>query len=174
MRLFLWVVALAIAYVGPALIGGGSSGWQVAVEHFAERQGLIVLIAIGESILAIGAGAGRDLDPQILLAVALAMVLAATFWWLYFATTADLGLRRLFLEMGLRRVRYAWNAYVYLHLPLVAAIVLYAFGVETALHQVDEPMALVPAFALGGGVSLYLALRWCSSVLRPNACPGSY
>ena len=156
MRMFLWAVALAIAYVGPVLIGVGSSGWQVAVEHFAERQGLIVLIALGESILAIGAGAGRDLDQQVLLAVALSMVLAATLWWLYFGTSADLGLRRLAIEMGPDRVRYAWNAYTFLHLPVVAAIVLYAFGVETALHHIDEPMALVPAFALGGGVSLYL------------------
>ena len=100
MRMFLWVSALAIAYVGPVLIGVGSSGWQVAVEHFAERQGLIVLIALGESILAIGAGAGRDLDQQVLLGVALSMLLAATLWWLYFGTSADLGLRRLAIEMG--------------------------------------------------------------------------
>ena len=156
MRMYLWVVALAIAYFGPVLTGVASSGWQVAIEHFAERQGLIVLIALGESILAIGAGAGRDLDQQVLLAVALSMILAATFWWLYFGTTADLGLRRLAFEMGHDRVRYARNAYAYLHLPVVAAIILYAFGVETALHHVDEPMALVPASALGGGVSLYL------------------
>ena len=155
-RMYLWVVALAIAYFGPVLTGVASSGWQVAIEHFAERQGLIVLIALGESILAIGAGAGRDLDQQVLLAVALSMILAATFWWLYFGTTADLGLRRLAFEMGHDRVRYALNAYAYLHLPVVAAIILYAFGVETALHHVDEPMALVPASALGGGVSLYL------------------
>jgi low temperature requirement protein LtrA len=156
MRMFVWLVALAITYVGPALLDVGSSGWQVAIEHFAERQGLIVLIALGESILAIGAGAGRDLDPQSLVAVALSLILAATFWWLYFGTTAVLGLRRLLLEMGPDRVRYARNAYAYLHLPVVAAIILYAFGVETALHHVNEPLALVPAAALVGGVSLYL------------------
>ena len=156
MRMLVWALALAVAYVGPVLIGVGSSGWRLAIEHFAERQGLIVLIAIGESILAIGAGAGRDLDLLVLLAVALSMVLAATFWWLYFGTAANLGLRRLAMEMGPDRVRYARNAYTYLHLPLVAAIVLYAFGVEAALHHIDEPMALVPASALGGGVSLYL------------------
>ena len=156
MRMLVWAVALVIAYVGPVLTGVASSGWHVAIEHFAERQGLIVLIALGESILAIGAGAGRDLDQQVLLAVALAMILAATFWWLYFGTTADLGLRRLAFEMGPDRVRYARNAYAYLHLPVIAAIILYAFGVETALHHLNEPLALVPASALGGGVSLYL------------------
>ncbi|HYI66389.1 MAG TPA: low temperature requirement protein A [Candidatus Limnocylindrales bacterium] len=156
MRMVLWAVALAISYVGPVLIGVGASGWQVGVEHFAERQGLIVLIALGESILAIGAGAGRDLDPPVILGVALSMVIAATFWWLYFGTSADLGLRRLAREMGIDRVRYARNAYGFLHLPVVAAIVLYAFGVESALHHVDQPMELVPAATLGGGVSLYL------------------
>jgi low temperature requirement protein LtrA len=156
MRMLVWAIALAIDYLGPALVGVGPRGWQIAVEHFAERQGLIVLIALGESILSIGVGAGDDRSAGTLGAVALGMVLASTFWWLYFGASADLGLRRLRLAMGPERARFARDAYSFLHLPMVAAIILYAFGVEATLHHVDEPLAAVPAVALCGGAALYL------------------
>jgi low temperature requirement protein LtrA len=156
MRILIWAIALAIDYLGPALVGVGPRGWDVAVEHFAERQGLIVLIALGESILSIGVGAGHDRAPGTLVAVALGMVLASAFWWLYFGGSADLGLRRLRLAMGPERARFARDAYSFLHLPMVAAIILYAFGVESTLHHVDEALDAVPAVALCGGVALYL------------------
>src|ERR671930_1053880 len=66
-RVFIWVVALAIDYLGPAVFGAGR-GWRIAPEHFAERHGLIILIALGESIIAIGVGAGFELVTRVIVA----------------------------------------------------------------------------------------------------------
>jgi low temperature requirement protein LtrA len=154
-RIAVWVVALAIDYLGPAVVGMGR-GFRIAAEHFAERFGLIILIALGESIIAIGFGAGPDLDAGILAAVALGVVLVSALWWLYFDVAAIFARRRLMEVSGVERARLARDSYGYLHLPMVAGIVLFAFGLETTLHHVGEPLAIVPAMALCGGTALYL------------------
>jgi low temperature requirement protein LtrA len=149
------VVALAVDYLGPAVIGMGS-GWGVAAEHFAERHGLVVLIALGESIVAIGFGVGRDPTAGELVAAALGIVLVAALWWLYFDVAAIFSRQRLVAANGLERARIARDAYGYLHLPMIAGIVLFAFGVETTLHHVDDELDIVAAVALCGGTALYL------------------
>jgi low temperature requirement protein LtrA len=154
-RLAVWLVALAIDYLGPVVIGMGG-GWAVAAEHFAERHGLVVLLALGESIIAIGLGAGRNLSAPVLAAAALGIVLVSALWWLYFDVAAIFSRRRLVGASGIDRARLARDAYTYLHLPLVAGIVVLAFGVETALHHVDQALDTVPAVALCGGTALYL------------------
>jgi low temperature requirement protein LtrA len=131
-------------------------GWRIAAEHFAERFGLIILIALGESIVAIGFGAGPQLDTGILAAVVLGVVLVSALWWLYFDVAAIFARRRLMEASGLERARLARDSYGYLHLPMVAGIVLFAFGLETTLHDVGEPLVIVPAVALCGGTALYL------------------
>jgi low temperature requirement protein LtrA len=93
-RIAVWMVALAIDYLGPVVIGMGG-GWRIAAEHFAERYGLIILIALGESIIAIGFGAGPNLDTGVLVAAALGIVLASALWWLYFDVAATFPRRRL-------------------------------------------------------------------------------
>jgi low temperature requirement protein LtrA len=155
LRYGVWIVALAIDYLGPVVIGMGR-GWQVAAEHFAERFGLIILIALGESIIAIGIGAGPQLDAGVLVSVALGVVLVAALWWLYFDVAAIFARRRLIEATGIDRARLARDSYGYLHLPVVAGIVLFAFGLETTLHHVAEPLDIVPAAALCGGTALYL------------------
>jgi low temperature requirement protein LtrA len=154
-RIALWMVALAIDYLGPLVLGMGS-GWWVAAEHFAERHGLIILIALGESIIAIGLGAGPDLDAGVLVAAALGIVLVSSLWWLYFDVAAIFVRRRLVETTGIERSRLARDSYGYLHLPMVAGIVLLAYGVETTLHRVGGPLDAVPALALCGGAALYL------------------
>jgi low temperature requirement protein LtrA len=89
-----WVVALAIDYLGPVVIGVGR-GWRVAPEHFAERHGLIILIALGESIIAIGVGAGFELGTGVIVTAALGIVVVAALWWLYFDVAAIFARRRL-------------------------------------------------------------------------------
>jgi len=131
-------------------------GWQIAAEHFVERYGLIVMIALGESIIAIGIGAGSKLDTGTLVAVVLGVVLVSALWWLYFDVAAIFGRTRLVEASGLERARLARDSYGYLHLPLVAGIVLLAFGIESTLHQVREPLLVVSAVALCGGTALYL------------------
>jgi len=154
-RVAVWIVALAIDYLGPVVIGIGR-GWAIAPEHFAERFRLIILIALGESIVAIGLGAGPELDSRVLMAVALGVVLVSALWWLYFDVAAIIARARLVQLTGVQRARLARDSYNYLHLPMVAGIILLAFGVETVLHGVTEALDTVTAVGLCGGTALYL------------------
>lgn len=154
-RIAVWLAALAIDYLGPVVIGVGG-GWRVAPEHFAERHGLIVLIALGESLIAIGIGAGLELDTGVLVAAALGIVVVSALWWLYFDVAAIFARRRLMAATGLELHGLALHAYSYMHLPLVAGIVLFAFGLETTLHQLGDALDTVPAVALCGGAATYL------------------
>ena len=154
-RIAVWAIALAVDFLGPVVIGMGR-GWRLAAEHFAERHGLIILIALGESIVAIGIGAGPNLDTGALTAAGLGIVLVSALWWLYFDVAAIFARRRLVASSGIERTRIARDAYGYLHLPMVAGIVLLAFGVETTLHDVDHSLLAVPAAALCGGTAVYL------------------
>ena len=154
-RIALWLVALAIDYLGPVVIGVGR-GWRVAPEHFAERHGLIVLIALGESIIAIGIGAGLELDAGVVAAAALGVVVVSALWWLYFDVAAIFARTRLMRAAGLELHRLALHGYSYLHLPLVAGVVLFALGLKTTVDHVGETLDTVPAVALCGGAALYL------------------
>jgi low temperature requirement protein LtrA len=150
----LWIVAIAIDYLG-ATIGRGQ-GWGVSPAHFAERHGLIVIIALGESIVAIGIGAaGVSLSARIVLAAVLGIVVVAALWWAYFDVVAVELQRRLSATGGAHRARLARDAYSYLHLPMIAGIVLFALGLKKTIEEVDEPLATVPAVALCGGLALF-------------------
>ena len=155
----LWVAALVIDLGGPYLFG--ADGWQLVPEHFAERYGLIVLIALGESVVAIGAGVvpGRHggLDAEVVLAAVVATALVVALWWLYFDVVALVAARRLeHTTPGRERNEVARDAFSYLHLPMVAGIALVAFGLKKTLGHVEDGLATVPALALLGGTSLYL------------------
>jgi len=163
-RLVVWFVALAVDYLGPAVIGVGR-GWRVAPEHFAERHGLIILIALGESLIAIGLGAGFELDAGVLAAAALGIVVVSALWWLYFDVAAIMERTRLMQATGLELHRLALHAYSYFHLPMIAGIVLFALGLKTTVGHVGEHLDTVPAVALCGGAALYL-LAHVASLLR--------
>ena len=154
-RLAVWFVALAVDYLGPVVIGVGQ-GWRVAPEHFAERHGLIILIALGESLIAIGLGAGFELDSGVIVASALGIVVVSALWWLYFDVAAILERSRLVQVTGVELHRLALYAYSYLHLPMIAGIVLFALGLKTTVAHVGEHLDTVPAVALCGGAALYL------------------
>ena len=154
-RIAVWIVALVIDYVGPAVIGGGR-GWRIAPEHFAERHGLIVLIALGESIVAIGVGAGFHLGTGVVVAAVLGIVVVCALWWLYFDVAAILARTRLAQARGADQARLARDGYSYLHLPMVAGIVLFALGLKTTLRHVGDELDWVPAVGLCGGAALYL------------------
>jgi low temperature requirement protein LtrA len=149
----LWVAAIILDVGGVFL--SGSEGWTVAPGHFAERHGLVVIIALGESIVATGAGTGH-LDTGVVTAAILGLVIAFALWWAYFDVVAVVAERRLRAATGVERARLARDSYSYLHLPMVAGIVLLSLGIETTLHAVDHPLKVVAAVALCGGVALYL------------------
>jgi low temperature requirement protein LtrA len=154
-QLALWGAALAIDYLGPLL--GHMRGWRVSPAHFVERFGLIVIIALGESIVAIGIGAaGLPLAPGVIAAALLGVGVVAALWWSYFDWVAFVAQAALADATGARRAALARDAYSYLHLPMVAGIILFALGLETTLHDLDAPLQLVPALGLCGGVALYM------------------
>jgi low temperature requirement protein LtrA len=151
----LWIVALAIDYGGPFV--RGVAGYRVHPAHFAERFSLIVIIALGESIVAIGVGAGdQPLDLAVAVAAVLALVASAALWWAYFDVVAQIAQRRLAELRGTTRNLLARDAFAYLHLPMIAGIELFALGVEQVVGHVDEPLKLEASAALFGGVALYL------------------
>jgi low temperature requirement protein LtrA len=155
LRIALWGVALLLDTGGPLLFG--QEGWKLVPGHFAERHGLIVIIALGESIVAIGVGARASIDAGIVAASVLGMVVAAALWWVYFDVTAIVARRRLARAApGREQNDIARDSYSYLHFPMIAGIALLAVGLKVTLAHVSEELALVPAVALLGGAALYL------------------
>jgi low temperature requirement protein LtrA len=154
-QLALWGVALAVTYLGALL--GHMRGWRVSPEHFVERFGQIIIIALGESIVAIGVGArGLPLDIDVIAAALLGITIAACIWWSYFDWVAYVAQSRLAEATGAARAALARDAYSYLHLPMVTGIVLFAFGLKTTLPKTTESLATIPALGLVGGIALYL------------------
>ena len=151
----MWVAALSLDYGG--LIARGTEGWRVVASHFAERHGLVIIIALGESIVALGVGAeGLGLDAGIIAGALLGVAVAAALWWAYFDFVALVAERVLREAAPADQVRIARDSYTYLHLPMVAGIVLFALGTKKTLAHVGDELEAVPAVALCGGVALYL------------------
>ncbi len=154
-QLGLWGLALVLDFGGPFLFG--VEGWKLVPGHFAERHGAIVIIALGESIVAIGIGARPTIGAGIVVAAVLGVVIAAALWWAYFDVVAIVAARRLARAAeGRERNEIARDSYSYLHLPMVAGIALIAVGMKLTIEHVDDPLKLVPAAALLGGAAIYL------------------
>jgi low temperature requirement protein LtrA len=155
LRTACWAAAVTIDVGGLYLTG--VDGWRVEAGHLAERHGLIIIIALGESIVALGAGAqGQALDAGLVVAILLGATVAAGFWWAYFDVVALVAERRFRRATGADRARIARDSYTYLHFPMVAGIILFALGVKKTLGHVGDPLEAVPATALCGGAALYL------------------
>ncbi len=151
----LWALALFLDMAGPYLIG--TQGWKLSPNHFAERHGLIVIIALGESIVAIGFGAAGVLDAGIVTAAVLGVALTAAMWWVYFDVVALVAERRLVdAEEGQVQNAMARDSYSYLHLPMIAGIVLVALGMKKTIGHVGDHLTAEIAFALLGGLAIYL------------------
>jgi low temperature requirement protein LtrA len=159
----LWALALTLDAAGPFFFG--ADGWKLVPRHFAERHGLIVLIALGESIVAIGVGAQVGVDAGVVAAAVIGTVVTAALWWLYFDVVALVAARRLEnAAPGRERNEIARDSFSYLHFPMVAGIVLVALGFKKTLGHVGDTLDIVRASALVGGTAAYLlahvAFRW--------------
>jgi low temperature requirement protein LtrA len=159
----LWAIALALDVGEPYVFG--SEGWRLEPGHFVERHGLFVIIALGESIVAIGIGAEHHIDAGVVVAAVLGVAISAGLWWLYFDVVALVAERRLHnAAPGRERNELARDSFSYLHFPMVAGIVLLALGLKKSLEHVGDPLHVEPAAALLGGIALYLlahvAFRW--------------
>lgn len=154
-EVLLWIVALAIDY--GVFYVRGVEGFDVNPGHFVERHRLVVIIALGESLVAIGVGAqGLALGPAVVLAALLGIGLVIALWWLYFDYIILAAERRLARERGRAQAELARDSYSYVHLFIVGSIVFVALGVEQTLAHVDEPLLVTAATALYGGGALYL------------------
>ena len=159
----LWFAALAGDYLGTLAAG---SKWRMgSAAHYAERYGLIIIVALGESIVAIGVGVAHlPISWPIIAASVLGLVVSGALWWAYFDITALITERALVAADGERQVRLARGGYTMLHLPMVAGIVLMALGLKKVLgyvggeegHTVADPIYGIPLAALYGGAALYL------------------
>src|SRR5215210_3623257 len=139
----LWSAALLLDFGGPYLFG--AEGWRLVPVHFVERHALIFIIALGESIVAIGVGAKGSVDAGVVVAAILGIAVAAALWWLYFDVVAIVAERRLArAATGREQNELARDSYSYLHLPMVAGVVLLALGLKKTLLGVEESLALVP------------------------------
>lgn len=155
LRPLLWLAALAVGLFGPFF--ASVSGWRVQPAHFVERHGLIVIIAIGESLVAIGLGArSTELGAGVIVGAVLGLVVVTSFWLAYFDFFQIRGRQLLDDRSGVERIALARDAYTYLHLPMVIGIVLFAFAMKTTLAHVSDKLDTIPAVGLCGGPALYL------------------
>jgi low temperature requirement protein LtrA len=151
----LWAIAIVLDVGGPFLFG--AEGWKLVPGHFAERHGLIIIIALGESIVAIGVGAGHEVDAGVVAAAVLGTAVAAALWWLYFDVVALVAARRLEQAAeGRQRNEMARDSYSYMHYLMVAGIALVALGLKETIPHVGDSLTTTSAAAMLGGAALYL------------------
>ena len=151
-----WAIALSLDLAGP-LFFIDPAGWRLMPAHFAERHGLIIIIALGESIVAIGAGAEAHLTAGITAAAVLGIAMVAAMWWMYFDVVAIVSARRLVrAREGRDRNTLARDSYSYIHFLMVAGIVLVALGLKKTLGSVSDELEAETAFALLGGMAIFL------------------
>ena len=178
----LWALALVVDYTGIYLSG---TDWRLpAPRHFAERYGLIVLIALGESLIAVGVGVSHlPVTLPIVVGALLGMAVSVALWWAYFDVVAPVAERVLRRKQGNERVRLARDSYTYLHFPMVAGVIYLALGLKKVAlyvgdeshHALSDPLPTTALWALYGGVAVYLLghlgfrLRNIGSVNRPRA-----
>lgn len=166
-----WAAALLLQIVTPYLHQIG--GFNLSAAHFVERHGLVVIIALGESVVAIGAGAlGLPVDWRLVLTAVLGLTLSYYLWWAYFGGDDERAERALAgIDDPLRRARAALRAYGYAHYALLLGIVLVAAGVKKVVARPDSGLGAAAALTLGGGVALYvlgdLAFRRVLRLGRP-------
>jgi low temperature requirement protein LtrA len=172
-RDLLWVLAVVLDY--GIVLAQGSKGWHVHARHFAERFSLVVIIAFGESIVAIGVGAESvDLGTREVIAALFAVGIACALWWAYFDVVAVVAEHRFTEAVGVEQLRMARDSYALLHLPMVSGIVLFALGVKKVVEHAGDPLKDMPAAALCGGLALYLLahvgfrLRNVGTISRPR------
>jgi low temperature requirement protein LtrA len=169
-RVGVWLIALAIDYLGPVALYWvpgrqrlSDTTFDVETAHFAERFQLFMIIALGESIVLTGATTARlDLDATRLAALGLAFLGTAALWWLYFDYVADIAQRR--LELASNRTTLARDGYTYLHVVMVAGVIVWAVGDELVIAQPTDVLPAARVAAVVGGPALYLLghvlFRW--------------
>ncbi len=152
-RYLLWLLAIAL-HVVTSFLGTGLR-FELRVSHFAERHGSLLLVALGESIVAIGA-AGPALNLRFILAAVLGLILTAALWWIYFARDDDVARTTMLTRPNSAQLRQALGGYFYAFIPMLFGIILLATGIQSSIEHLTTRLDTAHAFAFGGGVGLYL------------------
>ena len=161
-QIALWLVALAIDYSAPLFLYRvpgrpklEPTAWDVETSHFAERFQLFVIIALGESIVVTGATTSQlSLGIARLTAFGVAFLMTAAFWWLYFSYVAAIAQRR--LELATERTTMARDGYTFLHVVLVAGVIVSAVGDEIVIAHPTETLHTPELVAVVAGPVIYL------------------
>ena len=167
----LWALAVVVIFVGPYVTGVG--GFSIHPGHFAERHGLIVIVALGESVIAIGAGGEVSVDGTLAATALAAIALVIGLWWAYFDHDAEQNEAALTAATGPERAALARDTYSYLHVPLVLGIVLAAVGLHDALAHPDEHLDPLIGGLLAAGVAMYF-LGLVAMRARCSSAPGPW
>jgi low temperature requirement protein LtrA len=155
-RWALWTAAFVLHWTSPAITAVG--GFRIRAQHFVERHGLIVLIALGESVVAIGvAGHGRELTAGVIITSLLGLALAAALWWLYFDGEDERAERALDEASATRNPWLALFAFGYAFLAVLGGVIVLAAGVKQAVAHYDQPAGAATAWFLAAGVAVYVA-----------------
>ncbi|HZJ22181.1 MAG TPA: low temperature requirement protein A [Anaerolineales bacterium] len=149
----LWLLAIAL-HVVTSFLGAGLR-FELRVSHFTERHGLLLLVALGESIVAIGVGV-HVLDLRSILAAVLGLILTAVLWWIYFAHDDDAARSTMLARPNSAQLRQALSGYFYAFVPMLFGIILLATGIESSIEHLTSTLDTAHAFTFGGGVGLYL------------------
>ncbi|MFC9787087.1 low temperature requirement protein A [Rhodococcus sp. NPDC127528] len=162
-QIAMWVLALVGDYLG-TLVGGAE--WRLnSVSHFAERHGLIIIVALGESIVSIGIGvAALPISWAIIVSSLLGLAVSGLLWWSYFDVTSTAVEHAFESATGARLIKIAQHCYTYAHLPMVFGIVMMSLGLKKVIsyaadgnhHRLTDPLYGWPLVALLGGAALYL------------------
>ena len=152
-RYYLWLLAVAF-HVFTSFLGSGLR-FELRVRHFAERHGLLLLVALGESIIALGAG-GTVLDPTFIMAAVLGVILTAALWWLYFAHDEEIARDSMLARPNPEQLRQALGAYFYAFVPMLFGVILLATGIRSSMEHLSGRLDAAHAFVFGAGVGLYM------------------
>jgi low temperature requirement protein LtrA len=152
-----WIIAIAIQFITPFVAARVAPAFDIRPEHFVERHGLILIVALGESIVAVGIGASHlELDVLVVATLLLGLALASALWWTYFVGDDEAAVAAMTSVDAGEKFRLAINAYFYSYIPMLLGIVVLAAALEEAIADASHSLPTAFALALGGGVSLYL------------------
>jgi len=155
---WLWGLAILLDVVA-ALVGGEAEGWNLHPDHFAERHGLFVIIALGESLIVAGAGLiGLEISPTVIGVGAMTVALVCALWWSYFGTAKSVLDARLESAEGISQTKLARDVYSLLHFPMILGVVGVAVALESIVHHPSDPLDVASRLALAVGVALFTGI----------------
>jgi low temperature requirement protein LtrA len=152
-RYLLWIAAIGF-HVITSFLGTGVR-FELRVSHFVERHGALLLVALGESIVALGAG-GSVLNLRFILAAVLGLILSAALWWTYFARDEEVARDTMLARSNPEQLRQALSGFFYAFIPMLLGIILLSTGIKSSMEHLTGQLDSAHAFAFGGGVGLYL------------------